>query len=530
MKKANRQFLILVICLMASLGGCRNNPSVERQPPTPVALLPTRQPLPQSSSIQSPPPAQEMPVQPTPKTILLNATLLKREAEIDESATTDSQHNELDSALFPGGQATVFNTTPNAFSHASPGLERMQELFFFVGNSFFNQNWVTAPASTTARDGLGPMFIARSCAGCHFKDGRGRPPEFDDEFPTGFLLRLSVPGESPHNAPVPDPNYGGQLQVDALLGIMAEGKVRINYEEVEGQFADGTPYSLRQPTYTITDLAYGELARDLMISPRVANQMIGLGLLEAIPEEDLLALADPDDSDADGISGRPNMVWDAINQQMALGRFGWKANQPSLAQQVASAFAGDIGINTSLFPEPHCTSIQVDCSAAPNGGVPEIDDDDFDKVVLYSSVLAVPARRHFDDPLVQLGEQRFHEAGCASCHVPSFETGDHPTFDALSNQVIYPYTDLLLHDMGEGLSDGRPDFDATGSEWRTPPLWGIGLFQTVNRHTYYLHDGRARSIMEAILWHGGEAEPAKEHVRSLSQEDREALIAFLESL
>lgn len=435
----------------------------------------------------------------------------------------------------PGGIATVFNTTGNAFGQPSPGLERMDELFFFVGNSFFNQNWVTAPASTTARDGLGPLFNARSCAGCHFKDGRGRPPEFDGEIPTGFLVRLSVPGRSVHYEVQPDPIYGTQLQEAALLDLSAEGQIRIEYEEIHGKFADGTPYTLRKPTYHIDDLAYGDLHPEVMISPRVANQVIGLGLLEAIPEERLLSLADPTDQDGDGISGRPNYVRDFVNNRTVIGRFGWKANQPHLLQQVASAFSGDMGITTSIFPQLNCTAAQTECADLPDGGTPEIDDDDLLKVVLYTSTLAVPARRNMDQATVekspvQLGETLFHESGCAACHTPYHQTGVHPTIAAFSHQHIYPYTDLLLHDMGPDLADGRPDFQATGSEWRTPPLWGIGLFETVNGHTYLLHDGRARSIMEAILWHGGEGEHAKEKVLELNQTERDALVAFVESL
>lgn len=429
-----------------------------------------------------------------------------------------------------GGQATVFNTTPNAFSQPAPGLERMDELLFFVGNSFFNQNWVTAPASTEARDGLGPFFNARSCASCHFKDGRGRPPEFPGEIPVGFLVRLSTPGSDMHRVPAAEPAYGRQLQEGAIDGIEAEGQVRIEYTEIPGQFADGETYSLRQPTYIVENLAYGDLHPETLFSPRVANQMIGMGLLEAVPEETLLALADPTDADGDGISGRPNYVWDGYNNRLALGRFGWKANQPHILQQVSSAFLGDIGITTGLALEQECTELQKGCQNAITGGEPEIDDDDFLKVVLYSSSLAVPARRDWDDPTVLRGKQIFNEAGCTECHTPVLETGIHPTIPALSHQTIRPYTDLLLHDMGDRLADGRPDFVATGSEWRTPPLWGIGLIETVNGHTNFLHDGRARNLMEAVLWHGGEAEAAQQHVLELDKADRDALIKFLESL
>ena len=429
-----------------------------------------------------------------------------------------------------GGTTTIVNMTPNAFGQVAPGLAREYELLFFVGNSFFNQNWVTAPASTTARDGLGPFFNARSCAGCHFKDGRGRPPEFEGESPTGFLLRLSIPGATAHGAPLADPVYGGQFQDNAIGDILPEGSYRIEYIEIAGTFNDGTPYSLRQPIYYLENLNYGDMDADIMVSPRVANQMIGMGLLEAIPESTILAMADPDDLDEDGISGRPNYVWDYVNNTTALGRFGWKANQPNIHQQVAGAFAGDIGITTSLFPSMNCTDFQDDCMAAINGGEPEIEDEDLERVIIYASSLAVPMQRNWDDPEVQRGQQLFDELQCAACHTPTIETGTHPTFDVYSHQTIHPYTDLLLHDMGEGLADNRPDFEATGTEWRTAPLWGIGLFETVNGHTYYLHDGRARSLEEAILWHGGEGANARDLYIALSVLDREALLAFLRSL
>ncbi|MEM7034965.1 MAG: di-heme oxidoredictase family protein [Chloroflexota bacterium] len=467
--------------------------------------------------------------------LITTVTLLacRQDAEVEPTPTPEVAEVEVvldEKHRLLGGQTTIFNDTPNAFAQPAPGLDRMDELFFFVGNSFFNQNWVTAPASTTARDGLGPMFNARSCAGCHFKDGRGRPPEFTGETPTGFLIRLSIPGEDMHHAPMPEPAYGGQFQDQAVMNIPAEGKVEITYEEIEGTFADGTPYSLRKPTYTLVDLAYGDMHPEVMMSPRIGNQVIGLGLLEAIPEQTLLDLSDPNDRDDDGISGRPNYVWDAYNNRMTIGRFGWKANQPNLVQQVAGAFNGDMGITTGLFPGDNCTETQTDCQNVQHGGLPEIADDDFLKVVLYVSSLSVPAQRDWDNGTVLQGQAIFNDIGCSDCHTPQHQTGIHPTIPALSHQTIYPYTDLLLHDMGEGLSDNRPDFQATGNEWRTPPLWGIGLFQTVNGHTTYLHDGRARNLMEAILWHGGEAEMSKENVLMLSVDEREALLAFLNSL
>ena len=426
-----------------------------------------------------------------------------------------------------GGQVTVFDAGPNAFGHQAPGLTGLDELEFFVGNSFFNQNWVSSPASTTARDGLGPLFNARACSGCHFKDGRGRPPEFIGETGTGLLLRL---GNIQIGVVQGDPNYGGQLQDLSLPDVPTEGSYTINYEEISGTFSDGTRYNLRKPNYTIHSMGYGPLDPDNLISPRVANQMIGLGLLEAIPEDAILAQVDESDVNGDGISGRANWVPNVETGNLDLGRFGWKSNQPNLRQQSAGAFIGDMGITTSLFTDQNCTSVQTDCQNAPDGGQPEITDDDLRKVVLYVSTLAVPIRRDWDQPDVLKGKETFMEIGCAGCHTPSWETGTHPNIDALSHQKIWPYTDLLLHDMGDGLGDNFPNFEATGNEWRTPPLWGIGLFSTVNDHTYYLHDGRARNLTEAILWHGGEAEASKDKFRSLSEEERDRLILFLNTL
>lgn len=429
-----------------------------------------------------------------------------------------------------GGQASIYDRTPNAFAQPAPGLDRDQELLFFVGNSFFNQNWVTAPASTRARDGLGPLFNVRSCAGCHFRDGRGRPPQTTSEAGTGLLLRLSLPRRAADGGYLPDPVYGGQIQDFSIPGIPAEARVIVEGEEVSGQFPDGTGYALQAPTYRLADLGYGALHPEVRISPRVAPQVIGMGLLEAIPEEQVLSRADPADADGDGISGRPNRVPDHVSGETVLGRFGWKASQPNVLQQVAAAFLHDMGITTHVFPDQNCGRSQTECLAAPSGGEPEIAEDDLAKVVLYASSLAVPAMRDPEAPEVVRGSEIFDALGCNGCHTRTFTTGIHPTIPALSNQTIHPYTDLLLHDLGEELADGQPDFEAAGSEWRTPPLWGVGLIETVNRHTRYLHDGRARNLSEAILWHGGEAAAARDRYRELAGEDRAALLRFLRSL
>ena len=431
----------------------------------------------------------------------------------------------------PGGDTTVFDRSANAFSLSARNMSFDRRQRFVVGNSFFNKNWVIAPSSTASRDGLGPTFNARSCSTCHFKDGRGRPPEPGEEF-IGLLLRLGVPGTDEHGGPLGAGPYGDQLQTQSIADVEVEGVPRVTYVEQPGSFADGEPYSLRVPTYRIDAPAHGPLPADLQVSPRVAPAMIGMGLLAAIPEADLLARADPDDRDGDGISGKPNYVWDVEAGAPALGRFGWKANQPTVLQQTAAAFLGDIGVTSSMFVDQNCPEGQTTCGAAKHGGTDveaEIGDDLLADVTLYASTLAVPARREPDDPEVLRGKRLFAAIGCADCHTPRHVTGaaDDPE---VADQTIFPFTDLLLHDMGPALADGRPDFAATGSEWRTPPLWGLGLVETVNGHTTLLHDGRARSLLEAALWHGGEAEAARDQLLALPRDDRAALVRFLESL
>ncbi len=433
---------------------------------------------------------------------------------------------------------TVDDATVNAFSQPLPGLTVAERRAFFVGNAFFNDPWVTAPSSTAGRDGLGPTFNATSCAGCHFKDGRGAPATEDDPDRVGLLVRLSVVDE--RGAYAPHPVYGDQLQDHAILGVPPEGTIEIAWDEVDGRYGDGTAYTLLRPRFTFRDLAFGPLgdvvgeaggAATLAISPRTAPATFGLGLLEAVPEADLVARADPDDRDGDGISGRPNRVPDARTGAMVLGRFGWKAGQPTIEQQSAAAFLGDIGITSSLHPAANCPPAQVDCRAAPGGGSPEVDDAKLARIVLYDQTLAVPAPRDVDDPEVALGAALFATARCDACHVPSMRTGPRSTVavDALADQPFAPYTDLLLHDMGAGLADDRPEQGATGTEWRTAPLWGVGLIPTVNGHDRLLHDGRARGIAEAVLWHGGEAEGARERFRGMARDERDALVAFVAS-
>ena len=433
---------------------------------------------------------------------------------------------------FAGGKnGTTLDFSQNAFGGQVQGMTSEERGFFVTGNSFFRSNWITAPASVQTLDGLGPLLNSASCGGCHFKDGRAQPPGTPDEALNGLLFRLSIPGIASNGGPLPEPVYGGQWQDKAILGVQPEGKVQVSYQEIAGQYPDGSAFSLRKPIYNFTEFNYGPMAPGWMSSPRIAPQLPGLGLLEMVPEQDIMAWADEFDSNGDGISGKANMVWDEEKQQQTLGRFGWKANQPNLVQQTASAFNGDIGITSNLFPEDHLTPAQkLAYPNIPNGGQPEIPDDILQKVVVYTQALAIPARRNHDDPEVLRGKYLFKELNCSGCHRPTLNTGTGGQIAALREQKIWPYTDLLLHDMGPDLADGRPDFLADGSEWRTAPLWGVGLIQVVNGHTFLLHDGRARNVEEAILWHGGEAESSREEFKKLNKTDREALIKFVNSL
>jgi CxxC motif-containing protein (DUF1111 family) len=435
-----------------------------------------------------------------------------------------------------GGETTVFATGRNAFSFPAANLTDEERTRFVIGNSFFKRNWVEAPASTRARDGLGPHFIARSCGGCHVNDGRGAPPKPGDQ-PVSLLLRLSIPGVGIHGAVLPEPTYGDQFNNFAVRNVKPEGKVVITHKEVAGKFADGEAYTLLAPGYAFRDLGYGPMAKDVLVSPRVAPQIIGVGLLEAIPEAEILANAKAQAAAPGSIKGVPNTVWDAPSGKMMTGRFGWKANVASVAQQTAGAFNGDIGITSPVFPDEGCTAAQKDCLAAPRGAqgkVPEIDEKTLGDVVFYQATLAPPARRSPDDPRVLKGGRLFADARCATCHRPGYVTAAsaNPRFSspALNGQTIHPYTDLLLHDMGEALADGRPDGRASGRQWKTPPLWGIGLIKDVNGHNRLLHDGRARGVLEAILWHGGEAEESRARVLKMDKPEREALVKFVESL
>ncbi|RTE65493.1 thiol oxidoreductase [Amphritea opalescens] len=448
----------------------------------------------------------------------------------------------------PGGETSHRKPRDrHVFSQPSANMSFADRLSFGLGDSLFDKIWVPSPSSTTASDGLGPLYNARSCDQCHQRDGRGQPKaNWPEALATSLFLRLSIPPQTDTQrqqlkrgriGAIPDPTYGIQLQNRAINGLDAEGHMQITYTESQVSLADGTQVSLRKPTYHISELKYGPLHSQIMLSPRLAPPMLGLGLLEAIPDSAIMALSDPDDLNGDGISGRPNWVWDQQQEQLAIGRFGWKAGNPSVLQQTVSALSHDIGIGTPYQPSPYgdCTVRQTACLAQPEGNTPQQDNSEasaelVELLVFYSRNLAPPVRPDAQQPEVLRGKAIFQRSGCSNCHQPSFETPNEPNLAEQSAQQIWPYTDLLLHDMGEGLADHRPEYSATGREWKTPPLWGIGLTNTVNGHQYFLHDGRARTLLEAILWHGGEAANARQKVINLATSERHALITFLESL
>ncbi|MEM9078108.1 MAG: di-heme oxidoredictase family protein [Bacteroidota bacterium] len=420
-------------------------------------------------------------------------------------------------------------TGSDAFGFSLFGLDVSGISQFQQGNSLFNQSWVMATGDATRMDdGLGPTFNAISCSSCHFADGRGRPL-VNGQNSNGFLVRLSIPGQDEFGGPLGVPGYGGQLQDLAIDGVTAEAKVTVTYENIDGSYPDGTSYQLRKPVYTINEEQFGSLA-GVQVSPRVGQQTIGMGLISALPDSEILRFADEFDSDGDGISGRPNLVWNFETNEVSLGKYGWKANVPTLKSQIASAFNGDMGLTTSVFSNQDCPSPQQDCIDSPSGGTPEVSDDQLEKVLFYQATLVVPNRRNVSDESVLFGRDTFREINCIGCHAVNQVTSSSTISPLLENVTIRPYSDFLLHDMGADLADGRPDFVANGTEWRTQPLWGIGLISDVNDHTFLLHDGRARNIEEAILWHGGEAQRSKEAFMELTAEQRQQVLDFVNSL
>lgn len=427
-----------------------------------------------------------------------------------------------------GGNFTVTDESALAYSLPGPGLDQAQLELFANGRQEFHQRWVVL-AVIGGKWGRGPTSNGEICTDCHAGNGRGHAPDSARETLASMVVRLSIPGENEHGGPLPHPNYGDQLQGQGELGrALPEGDAVVAWSEHEERLADGSSVAVRTPKLGFTNLAFGPLGADIMTSVRIAPPVFGAGLLDAIAENSVLDIARRQQEL--GFNGRPNYVWDAEKQTTALGRFGWKANQPSLTQQVASAFLNDMGVTTSVFKRENCPQMQTACRKRPTGMVPEQPDRAFNELLFYTRALGVPARRRIDDPVTARGEQLFAQAQCAVCHVPEIKTGEYPALPRLAHQVIHPYSDLLLHDMGEGLADGRPDFLAGPRDWRTPPLWGLGLSEKVNGNAALLHDGRARNPTEAILWHGGEATPSRDAFLRMPKPEREALLAFLSSL
>lgn len=415
-----------------------------------------------------------------------------------------------------------------ALSVPMPALSEAQMEQFADGRSLFNQMWVIAPSDDDDIDGLGPLYNSLSCLACHPGNGRGHAPDGPGEPMRSMLVRLSVTGE--HDAsPRPHPVYGAQLQELAIPGVAPEGRAEVQYHEFELELVDGSRVSMRKPDIVLRDPGYGDFGHTLL-SGRIGPALVGMGLLDAVSDAEILQWADPEDEDGNGISGRPHWVVDEAEQRR-VGRFGYKAALVTLRDQIASAFHEDLGLTSSLAPTESCTVVQTACLNAPSGGSPEIDDVQLDVVEAYMQWLAIPKPDVSADPeLVERGRILFMDARCHECHRPQMRTAADAEPALLAHRLINPYSDLLLHDMGPELSDQRPDGDASGSEWRTAPLWGIGLADSVADRVGYLHDGRARTLLEAILWHGGESEASRQRFMELSSGDREALLAFLRSL
>lgn len=555
--KIKSYMLITSTVLFSACGGSGGSTNTPEPPPTPV--------------IVEPPVAEEL----------------------DHSGLTPmSADTVLAEEYLAGGDATSFDNSKDAFSNRPSAIE---DNFVLDGNFTSGDHIFRTP-----HENAGPLLNTSNCQGCHLSDGRGVIPTSIEQPFTSALVKI---GDAFGD---PDPTYGDQIQTFAeqsftssdfqsgwpvyegsLNGdqVFGEAFTFVLYEEINGQYPDGESYTLRKPTYYTKDMSFGPFTSDIRFSTRVAPQVFGSGLLEAIPQENILALADELDENADGISGKASMVTNLITNEQELGRFSYKAQSPSVLQQGANAYLGDMGITTFMFPDENCTQAQASCIAKAAqetevGDITDLSNLELAFVEFYNRVLAVPARRNFDpsneiwDEEVIAGRASFFNINCTACHTPRHVTetaqgsvlgeisltrleDDAAPIEVLSNQTIFPYTDLLLHDMGgscqvsresidgmacttgeecmyvqrcEGLADGLIQGDASGTEWKTAPLWGLGLVTTVNPSATFLHDGRARTIEEAILWHSGEAEQSKLAFMQLSAQERAELLLFLESL
>lgn len=445
----------------------------------------------------------------------------------------EGQGSNLDSFALPqtawtGGRTTLpyqYSNEPlQRFNQMAGQLAAQSAQPFMLGRRLHHTDFGTGRHSERPTENpvfaeqvgkLGPQFYAPSCVGCHVNNGRAIPPG-----PNVMLVNaVTNVGQADGT---PDPQLGASLQPLRTGGGAGEGSVSIShYTFIDGTYGDGTPYQLRQPNYSFVGRT------PTHFSVRNTPPLVGMGLLEAVPEATVTALADPGDRNGDGISGRVRLVADPVTGQTRLGRFGWKGGNARLSHQVASALNGDMGVTTTIFSKPDCGSAQAGCA----GASVKLSDADLALMTRYVSLLGVAARRNLNDAQALQGEAAFNSAGCAACHVATLTTSAYHPLAELRSQVIRPYTDLLLHDMGPGLADSLPEGNASGSEWRTAPLWSIGLTAGVSGGAEaYLHDGRARNLSEAILWHGGEAEAAKEAFRNMSATLRAALLKFLQSI
>ena len=415
-----------------------------------------------------------------------------------------------------GGKTTLpyqySNEPDNHFLQMATNLSSLNGQNFVLGRRVHHTDFEDGghnespqnPAFDALAGLLGNHYINHSCVSCHIRNGRALPPEEGQPL-TRYVVKVADVRGNPH------PAIGKVLQPESSTGNAEAGILLQAWQETMG---------LRRPIYTFLGVEPEQF------SVRIAPQLVGMGLLEAIREEDIEALADPDDLDGDGISGRMRRVRDPESGQLRLGRFGWKASQASVRHQVASALNTDLGVMTSTFPAPDCGPMQMDCGASGA----ELPDEHLDTLTTYVSLLGVRARRGLTDPEALAGEALFADSGCLACHVNTFTTTPYHPHAELRNQTIHPYTDLMLHDMGPGLASTLNEADAGGGEWRTAPLWGIGLTAGVSGGEAYLHDGRARNLEEAILWHGGEAEESKQAFVALTAAQRSAVIMFLKTL
>jgi len=398
---------------------------------------------------------------------------------------------------------------------------------FYLGKSFFRIPWVEAPSATTARDGLGALFNANSCTSCHKKNGEGDVYNKNGFTSRSLVVRLSIDSNKSEYRDVlekdgfiPEPNYGSQLSINSVHGVKPEGKAEVKYQKIDIKLSENETVILNKPIVSLKNLNYGELNKSTNISLRKAPALIGLGLIELISDREILKNVDEFDKNSDGISGKANYIYSKESNKTELGRYTYKASSSSIKLQSALALHNDMGLTTDILPFENCTKSQKACLNAPKGVDIDVPNHRLEAIEFYLTNLKTYRAKETKE--FRENRELFNKIGCVKCHVDSFETK--------KGFKIAPYSDFLLHDMGEGLSDGRSEFLAEKNEWRTTPLWGISIRKKLKKNLTYLHDGRAKSLKEAILWHGGEAEASKEAFKNLPKVKREKIIKFLGEL